>query len=293
MTATIPTFETEHHRAGRFLPANAAYLAIVHLVALAAPWTYSRAGLWCFLGLSFATHVLGEIIGYHRLLAHRSFRAKRPIHCALALLGTLAGHLGPIRLVALHRHHHAHSDTARDVHSPREGIWWAYAAWLWHEDEVDDDRLARDAIADPFLRFLERRRVVLLLLSIVLLAAVGWMLGGSSLAMSLVVWGYFLRVAVTIQPTFLLNVLCHSRQHARPERSDGSRNVAWLVLPTFGESWHRNHHEDPHCARTGIRPWEFDPAYLLIVALERLGLASHVRHVRADSASGADRPVTP
>jgi len=57
---------------------------------------------------------------------------------------------------------------------------------------------------------------------------------------------------------------------------DHSTNVFWLALPSFGESWHHNHHAFPRSASHGLKRWELDPSALVIATLERLGLAWNV-----------------
>jgi stearoyl-CoA desaturase (Delta-9 desaturase) len=49
--------------------------------------------------------------------------------------------------------------------------------------------------------------------------------------------------------------------------------VAWLALPSFGESWHHNHHAFPRSAAHGLRWYEIDLSALTIRAMRRLGLA--------------------
>ena len=60
----------------------------------------------------------GITIGFHRMLAHRSFVACRPVKLALLALGSMAFQGGPIGWVADHRRHHVFSDLADDPHSP-------------------------------------------------------------------------------------------------------------------------------------------------------------------------------
>jgi stearoyl-CoA desaturase (delta-9 desaturase) len=66
-----------------------------------------------------------------------------------------------------------------------------------------------------------------------------------------------------------LNAFAH--EAGRPqERSDSKAiNVWWLFPLSWGESFHRNHHDCPHLARFAT----LDPSWPIIRGLERLGLA--------------------
>ena len=57
------------------------------------------------------------------------------------------------------------------------------------------------------------------------------------------------------------------------ETKDESRNLLWLAIPSFGESWHNNHHAFPTSAEHGMRRWQIDTSALVIRTLERMGLA--------------------
>ena len=76
--------------------------------------------------------------------------------------------------------------------------------------------------------------------------------------------------------TWSVNSVCHFLGSRRFETDDQSRNVFWLALPSFGESWHHNHHAFPRSAEHGLRRWEIDPSALVISAMEKVGLARNV-----------------
>ena len=91
--------------------------------------------------------------------------------------------------------------------------------------------------------------------------------------------------------TYSINSLCHffgRRNFATP---DESRNLMWLALPTFGESWHNNHHAFPTSAAHGLRKHEIDFSAMVIRALESVGLAWDVvrDRSRAPARQGARR----
>jgi stearoyl-CoA desaturase (delta-9 desaturase) len=67
--------------------------------------------------------------------------------------------------------------------------------------------------------------------------------------------------------------VCHFFGKRRFEVEDQSTNVFWLAIPSFGESWHHNHHAFPRSAAHGLRWYELDPSQMLIALMRRTGLA--------------------
>ena len=77
--------------------------------------------------------------------------------------------------------------------------------------------------------------------------------------------------------TFLINSLTHiwgTRRFATP---DESRNNFLLALVTLGEGWHNNHHHFMSSVRQGIRWWEIDITYYVLVMLSWVGIARDLR----------------
>lgn len=102
----------------------------VHVLALAAPFTYSENMLWLMLSGYFFS-CLGITLSYHRQLTHKSFETDKPIEHAFAFLGTLAVQGHPIEWVSAHRHHHTQCDDVPDPHSPYDGFFWSHMGWLF------------------------------------------------------------------------------------------------------------------------------------------------------------------
>ncbi|MEA2143146.1 MAG: hypothetical protein QOI64_1576, partial [Solirubrobacteraceae bacterium] len=73
-----------------------------------------------------------------------------------------------------------------------------------------------------------------------------------------------------------INSVCHYFGRRRFDVEDKSTNVAWLAIPTFGESWHHNHHAFPRSARQGLGKFEVDISAMLIWAMEKVGIATNV-----------------
>src|SRR5882757_2870030 len=81
------------------------------------------------LGVSVRIIGLANTVGFHRLLAHKSFKTKPWLRNALTLLA--AQYSGsPMLWVGIHRVHHTVSDAPTDPHTTRHGFWYAHAGWL-------------------------------------------------------------------------------------------------------------------------------------------------------------------
>jgi stearoyl-CoA desaturase (Delta-9 desaturase) len=236
---------------------------------------------------------LGVTVGFHRHFTHRSFKAKQPVRATLAVLGSAAIEGPIISWVADHRKHHTFSDQEGDPHSPHvgheggfrgalKGLFHAHVGWLFiHTQRGARKRYARDLVEDPVISFVDRTFLVWALGGLVMAFALGWLIGGSFYAaLTGLLWGGAVRMLVVHHVTYSINSLCHFFGRRRFDTGDESRNLFWLSLPTFGESWHNNHHAFPTSAMHGMRGWEIDPSALVIRGLEKLGLVWDV--VRID-----------
>jgi stearoyl-CoA desaturase (delta-9 desaturase) len=251
---------------------------------------------WSDVGVFLIMYVLtglGVTVGFHRHLTHRSFATSRPLRAILAVLGSVAIEGPVISWVADHRKHHRFSDKEGDPHSPHvghEGGWrgaftgllHAHCGWLFiHTERGARRRYAPDLLRDPVVSFVDRTFVVWVVGGLAMAFGLGWLIGGSiGAALTGLLWGGGVRMLVVHHVTYSINSLCHFFGRRDYETRDHSRNLLWLALPTFGESWHNNHHAFPTSAFHGLRIWQVDPSGLVIRALERLGLVWDV--VRVD-----------
>ena len=236
---------------------------------------------------------LGVTVGFHRHLTHRSFKTSRPLRGLLAILGSVAIEGPVISWVADHRKHHTYSDQEGDPHSPHvghdggfrgalKGLAHAHVGWLFiHTHRGARKRYAPDLIDDPVISFVDRTFLVWALGGFAVAFGLGYAIGGTlDAALTGLLWGAGVRMLVVHHVTYSINSLCHFFGRQRFPTEDESRNLFWLALPTFGESWHNNHHAFPTSAEHGMRRWEIDPSALVIRGLERLGLVWDV--VRID-----------
>ncbi len=90
-------------------------------------------------------------------------------------------------------------------------------------------------------------------------------------------WAGLVRVSFLHHVTWSINSICHTFGKREFEARDKSRNVAWLAVLSFGESWHNLHHADPTCARHGVFKGQIDIAARGIWLAEKLGWVRDVR----------------
>jgi stearoyl-CoA desaturase (delta-9 desaturase) len=281
----------------------------VGLVAFAAWRAWGGALRWPDVVAFAVTYVLtgaGITVGFHRLLTHRSFKTSPALRGLLAALGSAAVEGPVIEWVANHRKHHRFSDQPGDPHSPHVdhaggwrgalgGLFHAHVGWILGGDALaDEQRYAKDLLADPVVRFVDRTFVLWVIVGLAFPFGLGLALTGSIAGgLTALLWGGAVRMFCLHHATFSINSLCHFFGRRSFATGDQSRNLLWLALPTLGEAWHNNHHAFPTSARHGLRWWQLDPSAWLIAGMERTGLVWDVVRVSPErelaKASGADR----
>jgi stearoyl-CoA desaturase (delta-9 desaturase) len=240
-------------------------------------------------GVMYVVSGLGITVGFHRLLTHRAFQTHKWLEYAFAIVGSLAVQGRVIDWVADHRKHHAHTDDEGDPHSPHaghgagirgalRGLYHAHVGWLFSEQgRARPDKYARDLYEDRGMRKIHRHFQWIVLATFLLPFLMGFALTQTLHgALTAMLWGGLVRVSMLHHVTWSINSVCHFFGTRRFATEDHSTNVFWLALPSFGESWHHNHHAFPRSAFHGLRPWEIDPSALVVRALRRLGLAWNV-----------------
>jgi stearoyl-CoA desaturase (delta-9 desaturase) len=266
----------KHYDLGTMLP----FLVIHALVLLVLTVPFHPTLLLWLFG-SYYLRMFAVTGGYHRYFSHRSYKLNRFWQFAIAFLAQTSGQKGVLWWAAHHRDHHLHSDRKSDLHSPvHEGFWWSHLGWILSDEyeEFDPKRIA-DFNRYPELRFLNRFH----LLPTIVYGAAVYLIGG----WPAFVWGFIASTVLLYHGTFLINSLAHiwgSRRFATP---DESRNSFVLALVTLGEGWHNNHHHYMSSVRQGIRWWEIDVTYYVLVALSWLGITRDLRPFATEEVTNA------
>jgi stearoyl-CoA desaturase (delta-9 desaturase) len=204
---------------------------------------------------------------------------------------------GPILTwVADHRRHHKYSDKEGDPHSPwrfggdwkalAKGLTWAHIGWLFDNNHTSREKFCPDLVADKRMAGISRQFPALVAASLLAPALIGglwsWSWQG---AVTAFFWASLVRVAFLHHVTWSINSICHTFGKEEFEVRDKSRNVNWLAILSFGESWHNLHHADPTCARHGALRGQIDTAARLIWFFEKAGWAYDVRWPDAERLS--------
>ncbi|MCK0127906.1 acyl-CoA desaturase [Erythrobacter sp. F6033] len=236
------------------------------------PFFTTPAAVAVGMGLTGLMLLLGHSVGFHRLLIHGSFETAPWLRPFLIWCGTVAGMSGPIWIVRTHdlRDWAQRQSDCHDYLAHRRPMlidaWWQLHCTLKLENppEFDLSRLEQSR----FIRWMERTWM----LHQIPVAALLFWLGG----WPFVVWGVFVRVALTVHGHWFVGHLAHRRgpQSWRvKEAGVQAHDVPWAGLITMGEAWHNNHHAYPGSARIGLKPGQSDWGYRFIQLLERIGLA--------------------
>ena len=231
---------------------------------------------WGWLYASLAAYVVlgffGITIGYHRLIAHRSFQTSKPIEYVLACIGGLCTLTSPLGNALLHRTHHRYSDTEHDFHSPHTNGW--LRAWFgdWMTQDIKlHPRLIKDLYKDPFYQFTHQHYVTLLWLVVIGLTLIDW---------KWTVFLYCLPATLLFHVKGLFNTFGHTWGYRNYDTPDQSRN-SWLVnILTLGDGWHNNHHAQPHRWDQGDHWWEVDFAawFIRLIKKDRLDDLTKTQH---------------
>ncbi len=247
----------------------------------------------------YSISLIGIEVGYHRCFSHRAFEVSPNGARLLLVMGSIAYQGALFWWVSTHRQHHAKTDREGDPHSPNlhdgtltsriKAAIWAHYLWAMFHEKPSETRKV-----PPVFDLLKRREIWTLeryyqwiaIAGLILPGVIGLMYEPSLQSfISGVLWGGLIRVFAASNAFMLLNS-CGHLVGTRPYAAQGSRNNGILALFTFGQGWHNNHHAFPRAACLWLRPWQFDPGYLIIRLMMILGLAHSPQFAQEQSRNG-------
>lgn len=242
----------------------------------------------------FLTHITiaGVTIYLHRCQAHRSLDLSPAVAHFFRFWMWLTTGMVTREWAAVHRKHHAKSETAEDPHSPQVyGIFNVlflgvvyYARTAKEKETVErygygtPDDWIENTIYTPHCR-----------LGVTLMAIINTMLFG--LIPGMLVWTVQM-IWIPFWAAGVINGVGHFWGYRNFQPQDESRNIVPFGVLIGGEELHNNHHAFPTSARLSNRWYEFDVGWLYIRLLEKCGLAKVKRVapklLSSDSRAGCD-----
>jgi stearoyl-CoA desaturase (delta-9 desaturase) len=208
---------------------------------------------------------LGIVVTFHRGLTHRSYNARPFITKIFSVLGCFGGTGSPLAWVAIHINHHLKSDKPTDPHSPLyKGV---KIFMLNYTDDVDRDTKwrMRNLVTDKFQQFLHRYYFIIILSYSLSL----FLLGG----FWLMIFFHWAPAVMTAIMSNIVNYVGHKPTWWGAYRTynlnDQSTNNWIWSIPSWGESWHNNHHRHPKNFSLGEKWWEIDISALVIKLIRK------------------------
>lgn len=229
--------------------------------------------IFLVMGVSYLITTIAAEIYLHRSRAHRSITF-HPLMCQFFRMWIFLTNFGvTVKMwVAVHRKHHAKSDTVEDPHSPViHGLWKILTrGTILYRKATRDEELIRtygvgvtEDWMDNQLYTRHRFRGPL-----VFLAAEVLLFGIPTGAM---IWLF----QVTLLPLWaagFINGVFHVVGYRNTQTKDDSRNFFPIAIIFAGAELHNNHHANPASAKNSVHWWEFDGGWLAIRIMSLLGL---------------------
>jgi stearoyl-CoA desaturase (Delta-9 desaturase) len=214
----------------------------------------------------------------HRALSHRALSVRGPAAVPFRIAIWMTTGMRPREWVAVHRKHHAATDTVDDPHSPMQVGFWRVQlgnVGLYKRvaaDQANTNKYARDIVPDRLDRIALDYSLLGLGLGIAIIVVTMWALGFGLLT-GLLAAG--LHAVFYVMLSGAINAIGHTKGSQPYENS--ATNLQALAFITAGEGLHNNHHAAPTSARFALNKGEIDPGSWLVRALVKLHLAQ-VRH---------------
>jgi len=232
---------------------------------------------WAMFGILYVMTGLGITVGYHRLMAHRSFDCPSWVKAGFLIAGGWALENSAFKWAADHIRHHANCDRDADPYNAQRGFWYSHCGWLFFDDTHMSEKYASRLRQDPIVMWQHRYYFPIVLSGLALTFVVGFLYNGWISGLGCFLLAGVGRTFAVLNSTFCINSICHLWGRQPHGKADSSRD-SWLVsLLTFGEGYHNYHHTYQSDYRNGPRWYNFDPSKWLIYALSKSGLAFSLR----------------
>ena len=214
------------------------HVALVYGAFYGSWWMWIAGFAWYY----FIT-IASSSAGYHRYYSHGAFKAGKWFEYFTNILSLFVGSGPYLTRAAIHRQHHAYSDTEKDPQSPTHYGFWRIYFNLWGLDQKIERKFFKGLINNKILKFWHDHYFKMVGVLVVTLLAIDPLL---------LVFAYALPCVLSSHLFGLFNAYLHKTGEAT--------NNAFINLFTAGEGYHKAHHDDSKKLRHG----PIDPTYFFI-----------------------------
>ncbi len=219
--------------------------------------------------------ILAVTIFLHRCQAHRALELHPLVGHFFRMWLWLTTGMITKEWAAVHRKHHAKSETADDPHSPQvQGIWRILfrGTEFYKKETRNPETLERYGQGTPD-DWMERHVyshskygiTLMFIINLIVFGPIGITIWALQMA-----WIPFFAAGV-------VNGVAHYVGYRNFECPDASRNISPIGFFIGGEELHNNHHTFGTSAKFSVKWWEFDMGWLVIRTLQFLRLAKPKR----------------
>ena len=215
--------------------------------------------LWFILIGYLFIGLFGANISMHRYLSHKSFQTGKLRDVFLKYVSILCCFGSPISWCALHRHHHAHSDTEHDIQNPK--LIGKIKSWFALYPDVNiKPKLISDLLRDKHIKVIHKHYFKIIFTISILLILVNPLF---------YIFAWIIPAVLCFHGAAAIGVIPHLERmgYRVTNTKDDSVNSPLASLLSLGEGWHNYHHAYPHHYRQGTKWWELDPSAFIIEKL--------------------------
>jgi len=216
----------------------------------------------------------------HRYASHRAFTMTRPWERFFFIFGYLtqgSSYLSPRAYAIMHRMHHAYTDTEKDPHSPK--YFRNVFTMMSHTAKIYADIYRRRVV--PEQRFVKNipewnsfdkwaGSIPSKLIWIALYVSFYFVFATTP-------WVFLLLpIHVLMGPVHgvIINWFAHKYGYINFKLNNTSRNLVPVDLVMLGEAYHNDHHQYPSAINFGVKWYQIDPVYYIILLLNKMHIIS-------------------
>lgn len=239
-------------------------------------WLFGIVGLSVWMPILFTLFttqltIMAITVYLHRHSAHRALELHPAVKHVFRFWLWLTTGMSTKEWTAVHRKHHARTETKEDPHSPViEGLSEiVFKGVKYYRQGITEETMRIYGKGTPD-DWLERNVYVTReFLGIGSLAVLDVLLFGIT---GILVWAVQM-VWTPFWAAGVINGIGHAWGYRNFECPDHAKNIVPWAFFIGGEELHNNHHTYPNSPKLSVKPWEFDIGWMWIRILEMCKLA--------------------